>query len=231
LTLSLASVQRSKSLQEQAYLALRTSILTGELLPGDRLVETQLAEKLQVSRTPVREALRQLQRDGLVVVDVNGNLRVATISAIDVMHLYDCRIALERLSIQGACQYATPTQLQALENLVIQAEQLVDDPQNSPKMLTLDFQFHHQVAKCADNPWLVVLLDQVFDKMTLMRVQTTRHNPRVLEIRGEHRRICEAIARKDSASATQAIESHLMASKARVLQEVESLSQLDPDHS
>ncbi|PSB09702.1 GntR family transcriptional regulator [filamentous cyanobacterium CCP2] len=226
MTLSLPSVQRSKSLYEQTYEALRASILSGELLPGERLVETQLADQLQVSRTPIREAIRQLQRDSLVTTDAGGGLRVTIISVVDAVQLYDCRIALERLSVQEACHHATPAQLETLETFVVQAEQLAEQPGvafSSARMLEVDYQFHQSIAESSGNRWLTTFLDQVFDKMAMLRVQTTRHNPRVLEIRSEHRQIFEAIARRNSEAAVQAIEAHLVASKARVVQEVENL--------
>jgi DNA-binding GntR family transcriptional regulator len=212
LTLSLPTIQRNKSLYEQTYQALRTSILSGELIPGERLVETQLAEQLQVSRTPIREAIRQLQRDSLVTSDSNGGLRVTTISITDVAQLYDCRIALEQLSVQSACQNATAEQLQTLEDLVIQAEQLVSHPPSqthSDQMLSLDYQFHHLIAESSHNRWLITLLEQVFDKMALLRTQTTKHNPTVLEIRDEHRQIFKSIAQRDIDSSVEAIRMHL----------------------
>lgn len=237
MSLSLNSIQRSKSLYEQTYEALRTSILTGDLQPGERLVETQLAEQLQVSRTPIREAIRQLQRDNLVTSDANGGLRVTTISIADVAQLYDCRIALEQLSVQAACQNATTAQLQRLEDLVLQAEHLQAEqwgqparsPQPSSHMLNLDYQFHHTIAESSQNRWLVTLLEQVFDQMTLLRVQTTRHNPNVLDIRLEHRQIFTAIAQRDVLTSVEAIRSHLAASKARVIQEVKNLHQAIED--
>jgi DNA-binding GntR family transcriptional regulator len=209
LSLSLNSIQRSKSLYEQTYEALRTSILTGALQPGERLVETQLAEQLQVSRTPIREAIRQLQRDNLVSTDASGGLRVTTISIVDVAQLYDCRLALEQWSVQEACQAASPAQLQQLEELVTQAEQLVAQPltpAHSSQMLELDYRFHHTIAESSQNRWLVTLLEQVFDQMTLLRAQTTRRNPRVLEIRLEHRQIFTAIAQGDQLLAVKAIQ-------------------------
>jgi DNA-binding GntR family transcriptional regulator len=219
-------VQRSKSLYEQTYQALRTSILSGELLPGERLVETQLAEQLQVSRTPIREAMRQLQRDTLVTTDRGGGLRVTIISVVDAIQLYDCRIALEKLSVQEACQNSTVEQLDILESLVTQAEQLVSQPASDVdnlRMLEIDYRFHQFIAESSGNRWLVTFLDQVFDKMSMLRVQTTRYNPRVLEIRSEHRQIFESIAQRDVIRAIQSIQDHLVASKARVVQEVENL--------
>lgn len=226
MVLSAKSVQRSKSLHEQTYQALRDSILSGDLAPGDRLIELQLAEQLQVSRTPIREAIRQLQREGLVTADEMGWLRVATVSAVEARHLYDCRMALETLAVTGACEHASEAQLQQIKDWVIQAEQSArqnDTKLSSTQLLDLDYQFHLSIAQSSGNQCLVSLLEQVFGKMALLRVQTTRHNPNVLDIRTEHQRIYEAIAQRDSEAAAQAIQNHLTASKARVVHELESL--------
>ncbi|HEY9640464.1 MAG TPA: GntR family transcriptional regulator [Coleofasciculaceae cyanobacterium] len=224
--LSSQPIRRSKSLHEQTYQALRSSILSGGLAPGDRLVETQLAQQLQVSRTPIREAMRQLQREGLIGGDANEGLRVTCISPTDTMHLYDCRIGLEQVSVAGACEHASQAQLQTIEGYVLQAEQLMHHPNlNNSQLLDVDYQFHHAIAESSGNKWLVTLLDQVFDKMTLLRTQTTRQNPEVLEIRVEHRQIYQAIAQRDASAAIAAMHSHLLASKSRVVQEVEQFYQ------
>jgi DNA-binding GntR family transcriptional regulator len=223
--LPLQSVKRYKSLYEQTYAALRASILSGELAPGARLIETQLAERLQVSRTPIREAIRQLQRESLITDDLGDGLRVRSISIADAIHLYDCRIALEQVSVAGACHHATNDQLQKLHDCVMQAERFAESAPHSASshLLALDSQFHRCIAESCGNQWLVDLLDQVFDKMTLLRAQTTQHNPDVLEIRGEHRQIFNAIAQRDADSAVQAIHQHLAASKQRVIQEVQNI--------
>jgi DNA-binding GntR family transcriptional regulator len=215
-------------LYEQTYQALRTAILSGELATGTRLIETQIATALQISRTPVREALRQLQQEGLVVADENG-LRVTILSVEDANQLYDCRIALEQLSVSAACQNASSEQLSKLTQLVQKAEKIFEQPQHglTPyQLLDMDYQFHRTIAESSGNQWLVSLLDQVFDKMALLRIRTTQHNPRVLEIRQEHRRICQAICDRDTAIAVAAIRNHLMESKTRVLSEIQQLPQI-----
>lgn len=226
LTLTPQSIQRGKPLHAQAYQALRASIFSGILAPGDRLVETQLAQRFQVSRTPLREALRQLQQEGLVKADINGGLRVTTISSTDAMQLYDCRIALEALSVTGACDNASQEQMKSLLDYVVQAEKLEKSrasEKNEFQLLDLDYQFHHLIAESSGNGRLVTLLDQVFDAMALLRIQTLHRNPEVLDIRLEHRQIYEAIASRDVEAAQAAIQSHLIASKARVVREIEGL--------
>lgn len=187
-------------------------------------METQLATRLQVSRTPIREAIRLLAHESLAIPDPSGVLRVATISAADAAQLYDCRLALERLSVLAACDQASAEQMGELHNIVLRSEAF---PQNTlvsqSQLLELDYQFHRLIAQSSGNFWLVSLLEQVFDKMLLLRIQTTHHNPQVLEIRVEHRRILEAIAARSPEKAIAAIEAHLTASKMRVVREVQEI--------
>jgi DNA-binding GntR family transcriptional regulator len=223
---SLRSVQRTQSLHIQTYQALRTAIISGELSPGERLVETHLAQMLQVSRTPIREAIRQLQQEYLVVLDASGAMRVATISIADAVHLYDCRIALEQLSVVGACENATQEQLQALHVMVQEAEQLMlSSPSltNTLQRLDLDSRFHRLLARSSGNLWLVSLLDQVFDKMALLRIQTTQSNPDVLEIRLEHRLIYQAVSDRHPKDAVVAIKQHLKSSQESVIKAIQQL--------
>ncbi|WP_404785108.1 GntR family transcriptional regulator [Altericista sp. CCNU0014] len=226
MSLSLRSLQRNQSLQEQAYQALRSAILSGELASGARLIETHLAKKLQVSRTPIREALRQLQNEDLVVVDGDSVLRVATFSQADAIQLYNCRMALEHQSAIEACENATDEQLYSLSLMVAQAEKLAQEKASQLtnfQLLDLDYRFHRLLAESSGNLWLRSLLDQVFDKMMLLRIQTMQHNPSVLNIRVEHRLIYEAVAQRNVKAATQAILSHLAAAKERVILEMSHL--------
>jgi DNA-binding GntR family transcriptional regulator len=223
-------IRRSKSLHEQVYEALRASILGGDLQAGERLVETQLADWLQVSRTPLREALRQLQQDGLVTADGNSGLRVTVLTPTEAMDLYDCRLALEGLAIAGACVNATPEQLSRIEQYVVEAETAGRQTPlavSCQQLLELDYQFHRLIAESSGNRRLVSLLDSLFDAMALLRIQTLKRNPKVLDIQREHRQIYEAILTGDPNLAREAISRHLLASKARVVTEIEESLQGD----
>ena len=98
------SIQRSQSLRQQVYQALKQIILKGDLASGERVVETKLAQQLEVSRTPIREAIGRLRQEQLIVSKPNGGFKVATLSVEDAGQLYDCRIVLEQLSVKGACE-------------------------------------------------------------------------------------------------------------------------------
>jgi DNA-binding GntR family transcriptional regulator len=228
MSLPLPSIQRGQPLQAQAYQALRHAILSGDLSSDERLIETQLAAKLQVSRTPIREALRLLQHENLVTVDSSGGLYVVSLSQADAEQLYDCRIALEQQSTAEACKNATDDQIQKIDLILVQSKNLIESKPTQLttfQMLNLDYQFHRLIAQSSGNLWLASLLDQVFDKMQLLRIQTIKHNPKVLEICVEHRQIYDAIVARNPKTAVRAIQAHLLASKRRVMQEIQQLHQ------
>ncbi|NJM97177.1 MAG: GntR family transcriptional regulator [Phormidesmis sp. RL_2_1] len=216
-------------------LALRQAILSGNLSPGESLIEQTLANRFKVSRTPIREAIRQLQQEGLIESDQRGGLRVKIITIADAIHLYDCRIGLEQVAAAGACENATPQQIEDLQDCLAQAnlaepaeaiaEQLeqLEHADELENRLQIDQSFHRLLADSSGNPWLAELLEQIFSKMTLLRLTTTYRNPDVLEIWAEHERIVTAIMQRDPQVAAKAVREHLVASKMRVIQELQGL--------
>ncbi|MUL36218.1 FCD domain-containing protein [Gloeocapsopsis dulcis] len=209
--------QRSQPLYEQTYLALRSAILSGEIAVDERLIESQLAQRFQVSRTPVREAIRRLQQENLLASN-DGALYITRLSLHDAIKLYDCRIALEQLSVVGACKNATAAQLKAIEQTVIQAENLMQRGhyQLQNRLLDLNFDFHRLIAQSSDNPWLVPLLDHLSNHTKLLRTQTLQAEPDITNIHSEHRQVYEAIARRDAPDAVEYITHHLTASQQRI---------------
>jgi len=222
----------------KTYLALRQEILSGKLVSGESLIEQSLADRFKVSRTPIREAIRQLQQEGLAESDRGGGLRVTVITIADAIHLYDCRLGLEQVAAMGACENATPAQLEDLQDCLAQAdlaEPIVLEDTDKSKLeslnnsdelenrLHIDQSFHRLLADSSGNPQLADLLEQVFSKMALLRLTTTYQSPDVLEIWAEHERIVEAILQRDSQAAALAVRNHLVASKARVVQALQGL--------
>jgi len=231
----------------KTYLALRQEILSGNLVSGESLIEQTLADRFAVSRTPIREAIRQLQQEGLVEADRGGGLRVTVITIADAIHLYDCRLGLEQVAAMGACENATPAQIEDLQDCLAQANlaPLIDAEGSAKKRpgqkalqilavpsdqadelenrLRIDQSFHRLLAESSGNPWLADLLNQIFGKMSLLRLTTTYQNPDVLEIWAEHERIVSAIEQRDPQSAAIAVRNHLVASKSRVVQSLQGI--------
>ncbi|MGK7943307.1 MAG: GntR family transcriptional regulator [Microcystaceae cyanobacterium] len=219
------AVKRNKSLKEQVYEALHRAILSGEFTPGMRLIETQLSQKLQVSRTPIREALQQLQQENLVVSGENNVLQVVQFSIKDAGQLYDCRAALEKLAVAEACKTISPEKLDNLGKMLEQSQQLSQDISlsqfNQVEMLDLDYCFHRLIAESSGNLWLCSFLDNLFNKMKVIRTHTLSTNPLVLNIYSEHEPIYQAIVHKDSEKAVEMMNNHLMTAKERVISEME----------
>lgn len=231
----------------KTYLALRQEILSGNLVSGESLIEQALADRFAVSRTPIREAIRQLQQEGLVESDRGGGQRVTIITIADAIHLYDCRLGLEQVAAIGACENATFSQIEDLQDCLAQAN--LADPIGSEGLaksragkqgaaalvaqreqadelenrLHIDQSFHRLLAESSGNPWLADLLDQIFSKMSLLRLTTTYQNPDVLEIWAEHERIVSAVEQRDSQAAAIAVRNHLVASKSRVVQALQGI--------
>ncbi|MBE9062166.1 GntR family transcriptional regulator [cf. Phormidesmis sp. LEGE 11477] len=216
----------------KTYLALRQEILSGKLASGKSLIEQTLADRFEVSRTPIREAIRQLQREGLVESNRGGGLRVTVVTIADAIHLYDCRLGLEQVAAMGACENATAAQLEDLQDCLAQAnlsdptDPSMRSPNNVDELenrLRIDQSFHRLLADSSGNPQLADLLEQVFSKMALLRLTTTYQNPDVLEIWAEHEQIVAAIVQRDSQAAAIAVRNHLVASKMRVVQALQGL--------
>ncbi|PSR18836.1 GntR family transcriptional regulator [filamentous cyanobacterium CCP3] len=222
--LSQKTPNRSGSLYEQTYLALRSAILSGDIAADERLIETHLADRLEVSRTPVREAIRRLQQESLIQMDSDGGLYIVKLSLRDAIKLYDCRIALERLAVLEACKHATPHHLRKIEQNLVLAEAAANSSpsaQGKPTvdsihLLELSCEFHQLIAKGSGNSWIASLLDQISQKITLIRVQTLKGLDQLIDIDTEHRQIYEAIARRDGVAAEQQMVNHLRASQARI---------------
>lgn len=217
-------------LHERIYLSLRSSILSGEISLGTRLNESQLAKQLQVSRTPIREAIRRLQQEQLLTSDSPDGITIVEISLDSAIHLYDCRIALEQLAVEGACRYATAAQLQVMEQNLQHSETIFKkqtkeytlsadyQDNHSLKQLELNYDFHRLIAESSQNPWLLALLDQLSNQVKLLRLQILQVPLDVEAIHAEHWQLFQTIANRDIETATQSIKQHLELSKMRVVQ-------------
>lgn len=232
--LSQPLASHSGSLYEQTYRVLRSAILAGDIAHDERLIETHLAERLQVSRTPVREAIRRLQQESLITMDADGGLYIVKLSLQDAIQLYDCRIALERLAVVEACDHATPRHLEVIEQNLAQAEAAVGESGggkarvDSVRLLELSCAFHQLIAKSSGNDWITALLDQIAQKITLIRVQTLKGANQLMDIDTEHRQIYDAIAQRDKALAEQHMVSHLRESQRRIIKVFQQAERATP---
>ena len=140
------SKQKRATLTDQALLQIRDAIRSGKLKPGDRLVETQLAEEMQISRFPIREALRYLEREGLVQTEPFKSTYVAKLTEKDMEELYSLRSAVEELAVRILIKNIDERKIKKLESIVASMIEASKD-ENLDKMISEDLRFHRTICE------------------------------------------------------------------------------------
>ena len=183
-------------LRDVVFKTLREAILRGDLKPGERLMELQLAAKLGVSRTPIREAIRMLQQEGLAVTIPRRGAEVAAMTEKDMEDVLQVREALEILAVQLASEKITKEQIAELEERLKAFEQAVETAEVK-QIAQSDIDFHDLIYTAAENPRLVVLLNNLREQIYRYRVEylkDEKNYPRLIE---EHRQIMQGLKERN----------------------------------
>ena len=190
---------------KDAYSLILSAIDNGTYRPGDRLVESELAERFGVSRTPVREALQRLETQSMLTRD-GRSLIVATLDHNQLAELYTVRTELEALAARLAARHATPEEVRVLAQLVAEDYRIIDDPQ---ALSRANRRFHHQIHLASHNRYLVQQLDIVHRTMALMARTSLAAEGRGEKSLAEHQTIVDAIAAGDAEAAEAALRTHI----------------------
>ncbi|WP_312038222.1 GntR family transcriptional regulator [Pectobacterium versatile] len=177
----------------------------GELLPGERLQETRLAQQFGLSRTPIREALHRLEALGLVEPGPQRGLMIAQISYERLRQLFAVREGLERLAMELAVASASAEELELLQDMVEVEKTLTD----SRKLHDHNRLFHRQIYRATHNPYLNEMLENLRIHLSLLRGTTYESTERTEEARREHQAIVEALVRRDKDAAQEAACQHI----------------------
>lgn len=195
-------------LRDVVFNTLRNAILTGELSPGERLMEIKLADKLGVSRTPIREAIRKLELEGLVVNTPRKGAEVANISAEDLRDVLEVRRSLEVLAISLACEKMTDETLALLyEN--IDAFKHSIDAEATSDIASVDVTFHDIIYKATGNNRLIQILNNISEQMYRYRFEYIKNKESWNRLVEEHMNIYEAIKNRDKDLAVKSILLHI----------------------
>ena len=116
-------VQKRETLKSQVYEYLKENIIYGNIKPGDRLIEEKISEELQVSRSPIREAVRMLEKDGLLSVNKSGGVTVVEPTIEDYRNLYECRVEIESLAAYYAAERRSSEKLEEIKSYLIQMDE------------------------------------------------------------------------------------------------------------
>jgi DNA-binding GntR family transcriptional regulator len=195
----------TKANHKDAYALILDAIDVGVYKPGDRLVESELAERFGMSRTPIREALQRLETQSLLERD-GRSLIVASLNHNQLAELYVVRCELEGLAARLAAKHATDEEIRVLRAMVQEDLKLLDDPK---ALARANRRFHKQVHLASHNSFLVQQLDLVHRSMALMATTSLAIEGRGTAALDEHRAIVEAIAAHDGEGAYEALKSHI----------------------
>ena len=198
-------VSQKTTPQKDAYTMILEAIDVGTFRPGDRLVESDLAERLGMSRTPIREVLQRLETQSLLSRD-GRSLIVASLDHNQMAELYVVRTELEGLAARLAARHATAEEVRVLRDMVKEDHALIDNPS---ALSRANRRFHKQIHLASHNRFLVQQLDLVHRSMALMATTSLAAEGRGEKALEEHDAIVRAIEARDEAAAYEALKSHI----------------------
>ncbi len=195
-------------LRDEIFYTLRDLILKGELAPGDRLMEIHLAEKLGVSRTPVREAIRLLEREGLAITIPRRGAQVARMTEKDLSDVLEVREVLDGLAIEKACNNVNDEIIDRLKASMEDFKCAIDT--KDPKAIVeADEAFHRIIYEAADNPRLLSIVDNLKEQMYRFRFEYVREETDYSRLLKEHNELVQGLKNKDVESVKKAMHIHL----------------------
>jgi len=195
-------------LRDVVFHTLREAILKGELKPGERLMELQLASKLGVSRTPIREAIRMLEQEGLAVTIPRKGAEVARMTEKDMEDVLQIREALDALAAEIACDKMTDQQLVTLTLAMKNFENSIQTG-DLKKIVDYDVEFHDIIYQSTDNPKLVSLLNNLREQIYRYRVEYLKEKEKYPILMQEHKEIVSALRLRDKDMVVQAMGKHI----------------------
>lgn len=197
-----------KPLRELVFETLREAIIEGELPPGERLMEVQVAEELGVSRTPVREAIRKLELEGLVAMIPRKGAYVSGLSMKDLIEVFEIRGALEGVASALSAERATEEELESLERHLVKTAELIEK-KDFHAVVDVDTDFHSLLYETSRNARLAQIISNLREQIQRFRQTSLSYPGRMKEALEEHRKIVEAISDRNPELARQLAQEHI----------------------
>lgn len=211
-----ATMNEYLPLRDVVFQTLRQAILRGELEPGERLMEIHLAERLGVSRTPIREAIRKLELEGLVVMIPRRGAIVASITEKDLKDVLEVRRTLEMMAAEIACQRITPELLKELADAGEEFQQL-QNTDDYTSLAAADVKFHDIIYAATDNQRLISILNNLREQMYRYRLEYLKDADSHEKLTAEHKAIYEGIRNGDQEFVRTMVGQHIDNQKAAIL--------------
>lgn len=195
-------------LRDVVFNTLRRGILEGYLKPGERLMEVRLANRLGVSRTPIREAIRMLELEGLVVNIPRRGAQVASITEKDLRDVLEVREGLEELAVKLACERVTDDQLREIYEASRAFEQIVPEG-DLTRLARADENFHDAIYRSSGNVRLLQLIGNLREQMYRYRVEYLKEEEKRRLLVEEHDRLWDSLRRRDVDAARKCVRQHI----------------------
>lgn len=197
-----------KPLREVVFETMREAIISGDLAPGERLMEVQLAEELGVSRTPVREAIRKLELEGFVAMVPRKGAYVADYSIKDITEVFEIRAALESLAAGLACERATEQELEELQLLANQVWEMAKN-NDIENIIQVDTDFHERIYQASRNSRLIQMISNLREQIHRFRSTSLASPGRLQDTLREHKGMVDAIIERDAQLAQRLALEHV----------------------
>ncbi|NLK98306.1 GntR family transcriptional regulator [Defluviitalea saccharophila] len=204
-------------LRDVVFNALRKAILSGDLKPGERLMEKQLAEKMGVSRTPVREAIRKLELEGFVVMVPRKGAQVAEITEKDIQDVLEVRGALEELAVKLACKNMDDKDLRSLKQVMKEFSE-ASKRDDLDGMIEKDTEFHDIIFRATKNEKLIQIVNNLREQIHRYRVAYLKSFDDFKVINEEHEQIVFAIENRDATLGETVAARHIKNQEKAVIQ-------------
>lgn len=202
-----APVIQKHNISDDLIVYIKEQILSGELNPGDRIIETKLAKELNISQTPVREAIRHLQGEGILVIFPNKGPLVRTMDLKDVFEIYSVRSVLEGLAIRIATQNASDGEIAELEAFYNKMKDKKDDA-SIPFLLQDSAFIHQKIFALSNHSRLISMYKSISFQIALVNRMLGTKSTKQKEI-DEHWELIEALKKRDPDHAEKTIRKHI----------------------
>ncbi len=211
-------LQNHRPLREIVYEELKRQILRGRITPGTRMMEVELAEEMGVSRTPVREAIRKLEKEGLVTIEPRKGAYASEISVKDMVDVLEVREDLEGFAASLAAGKITADEVAELKEITESYSDAVKN-NDTEKMITFDEKFHKRIVASSGNKTLIQLSETVQELALRFRYLYYDDFSRYVNMPVEHKEILDALTSGDGDMARQAADDHVRKLKEFVIKE------------
>ena len=197
-----------RPLREIVYEELKMQILTGKITPGMRMMEVELAESMGVSRTPIREAIKKLEKEGLVTIEPRKGAYASQLSVKDMVDILEVRQDMEGLAASLASYRMVPKQMKELEAISLAYNKAVEEG-NMADMIKYDTEFHNLIIESCNNNILMTMIAQLEELVLRFRYVYYDNIKRAEKMPSEHTMIMEAIKDGRADAARAAAEMHI----------------------